>query len=275
MSEVILAKGRCVHCLCVVNSIEADHVFPNSWYPDTTPPTVQRWKAPSCPRCNRNLGQLEKDLFVRLILCIDPKSEAVSGLKERVLRSLGLDTDQLSEKEKEHRDNLRARIRSELISSADVEGKPEARVPGLGPYDSAEWAVPLPWASLSIVAEKIVRGCEYNLAGRYVELPYGVRTFIRDTADVPEPFASFGQILDFGPGFRIIRVFATEDPSVVRYWMSLWGTLHLTVFIDLEDHLLTIDPISRRCEGIVPPENRGMQISPYLRNVNQQESGER
>lgn len=160
MSEAASTNGRCVHCLRLTESIEADHVFPNSWYPDTTPPTLQRWTAPSCPECNRKLGQLEKDLLVRLILCIDPKSDSASGLAGKVLRSLGLDTNQLPEKEKVPRDRLRARIRSELMPSADVAEKPEARIPGLGPYESAQWAIPVPWASLSIIAEKIARGCE-------------------------------------------------------------------------------------------------------------------
>lgn len=90
---------------------------------------------------------------------------------------------------------------------------------------------------------------------------------------MPEPFASFVKVFDFGPGCKIRRVFTTEDAKVVRYWMSLWGTLHFAVKIDLEDYLLNIDPKSLRCEGIVLPGGRAMQISPYLRTVSQQAPG--
>src|SRR5882757_1903236 len=76
---------RCVHCLRLKVS-EDDHVFAFSWYPDTTPTTVQRWTAPSCPRCNRTFGELETDLLARLIGCVDPKAEAASGLHANVLR---------------------------------------------------------------------------------------------------------------------------------------------------------------------------------------------
>src|SRR5579859_3303233 len=131
-SEISKEQGRCIHCLRLTEQVEADHVFSSSWYPDTTLTTVQRWTAPSCPECNRKLGQLEKDLLIRLALCIDPKSPAASGLADRVLRSLGLDADDLPEKEKAIRDKLKIQIRSEFIPYAEVAELP-GKIPGLGP----------------------------------------------------------------------------------------------------------------------------------------------
>jgi len=261
---------RCVHCLRLTETPQADHVFPDSWYPDSTPATVQRWTVPSCPECNSKLGQLEKDLLIRLGLCIDPKSEAASGLASRVFRSLGLDVDGLPEKEQSIRDKLRAKLRSEFIPYSEIAGQP-GKIPGLGPPDeSAEWVFVVPWAALSIIAEKIARGCEYRLARRLVEPPYAVRTFVTESGVVPEPFASHVKLVDFGPGCKIRRVFVSEDPNVVLYWISIWGGLCFRVHIDLEVELLKKEPMLRACEGIVPQENRGMQIPTYLRNVNQQ-----
>jgi hypothetical protein len=268
MAPALVTSGRCVHCLRLTESITADHVFPNSWYPDTTPPTVQRWTAPSCPECNRVRGQLEKDLLIRLVLCINPKSEAASGLASKALRSLGLDVEDLSEREKAHRDKLKAKIRSELMPYADVAEKPGA-IPGLGPHEdqSVQWAIPIPWAGLSIVSEKIVRGCEYKLKERFVENPYGIRTFINRSGGVPQPFASHVEFFDFGPGCNIRRVFATEDPQVVRYWISIWDCLHFDVRIDLEDELQTADMKVSIVEGIAPQEVRAaLRIPQYLRN---------
>src|SRR3989442_6875773 len=101
--EATTKLERCVHCLLMTDSPEADHVFPKSWYPDSTPETVQRWTVPSCPKCNRTHGQLEKDLFLRMIFCVDSKSEAATGLAAKALRTLGLDVEGLSDKEKSHR----------------------------------------------------------------------------------------------------------------------------------------------------------------------------
>jgi len=136
-------------------------------------------------------------------LCINPKSEAASGLASKALRSLGLDADGLSEREKAHRAGLRAKIRSELMPQTDVAGKP-GKIPGLGPPEGEELelAIPIPWAGLAIIAEKIVRGCEYKLKGRYLEAPYGIRIFVSPSDFVPQPCVAASELFDFGPGCK-------------------------------------------------------------------------
>lgn len=262
-----VSNGRCVHCLRSFKFVTADHGLPASWYPDTTPNCVQRWTAPSCTKCNGELGRAERDLLVRLVLCIDPRKSAVSGVRSRVLRSLGLDTDGLPEPEKTLRDGLRAKLRAELIPYAEVSGRVGA-IPGLGPYENAPWAVPIPWASLSIIAEKIARVCEHKLKSRFVESPYGIRTSVGSTGEVPAPLAPFATVYDFGPGFRISRLSPIEDPLMVRYWISIWDTIHLRTFIDIEDELRLLDKESLRVEGLGPKEIRSsMQIPSYLRSL--------
>lgn len=132
MSASNVTTATCIHCLRSTDKPEGDHVFPGSWYPDTTPPRVQRWTAPSCARCNRKHGQLEKDLLVRMVLCLDPKSPAASGLDKKVFRSLGIDVIGLPDGERACREQLRAKVRSEFMS--DTSKLPAAsRIPGLGP----------------------------------------------------------------------------------------------------------------------------------------------
>lgn len=260
-------KGKCVHCLRVGEEVTYDHGFPSSWYPDSTPSTVQRWTAPSCRKCNHELGRLEKDMLIRIVLCIDPRKEAVSGLAARVLRSLGLHIGSLSGDEKAYRDRLGARLRAELLPSAEVAA--ETVIPGLGPYENSLWMVPIPWASLSIITEKIVRVCEHKINGRFVESPYGVRTSIDTAGGVfPEPLRRFATVFDFGPGFKATRLSPIEDPLMVRYWISIWDALHLRAYIDLEEHLRGMDTNHSRVEGVVPRDGRpAMQISQYFRTM--------
>jgi hypothetical protein len=263
----LVRSPRCVHCLRVTESLTADHVFPTSWYPDTTSPTVQRWTVPSCPECNHALGQLEKDLLIRLVLCIDPKSDAVSGLASKALRSLGVDAEGLSETERSYRDKLKTKIRSELMAYADVAEKPGA-IPGLGSQDRqpTEWAIPIPWAGLSIIAEKIARGCEYKLRDRFVENPYGIRTFVNSSDFMPLPLALHARTVNFGPGCNVRQVVAVEDPGVVRYWISVWNSLHLHIRIDLEGLLQNADKKLATVDGFAPRDvPRAMQIPSYLR----------
>ncbi len=270
--DIVKAKRQkhCIHCLRATDAPEADHVFPYSWYPDSTPPTVQRWTAPSCAGCNRKFGQLEKDLLVRLVGCIDPKSDAVSGLYARVVRSLGIDTTGLAASEKEYRDKLRAQLRSELIPYSEVAELPGA-IPGLGPpTGQAEHIVPIPFAALCIMAEKnrSRMRIRHKNRKRLVSPPYGVLTAIRESDFIPEPFASGTKLLDFGPGCQIRRLAFIEDADTVWYFITIWQTLNIHVRIELETELMKVAPQYRRVQGIIPPENQRMEIPNYLRDFN-------
>lgn len=146
-------------------------------------------------------------------------------------------------------------------------GEPGA-IPGLGPYENSLWAVPIPWASLSIIAEKIVRVCEYKIEGRFVESPYGVRTSVDSNGGVvPGALVPFAKVFDFGPGFRVVRLSPIEDPLMVRYWISVWGSLHFRVYIDLLDELRALEMEGSKVEGLAPENIRAMRISGYLRNM--------
>ena len=263
--------GRCVHCLRFTDDITDDHVFPYSWYPESTPATVQRWTVPCCRPCNRDLGVMESDLLVRMPLCLDPDLEAAKGVSEKALRSLGIDVGNLLPRERQHRENRRLKLKAELIPVADGD-QMRGAIPGLAQkFRPAEYAVPIPWAGLSIIAEKIARGCEYKLKGKkLVEPPYAVRTRVSD-ADVVEPqFLSHRKVIDFGPGCQVIRIFATEDENVVQYRILIWGTLCLYVHLDHEDYFRSkFDPKMKPAEGISPEEHKGMRIPPYLRQLDE------
>jgi hypothetical protein len=136
---------------------------------------------------------------------------------------------------------LKAKIIAEMLSWDQVKGWP-GMLPGFGPHrgfaPEAQAAIRVPHALLVTLAEKIARGLEYQLAGRYVEAPYKISTFfitpdgvetMRDTvfADVPHEY--------LGPGFRVLRRAAVDDPKIVLYEMLIWGTLTIHVVIDLEE----------------------------------------
>lgn len=257
--------GRCVHCLRFADEITDDHVFPRSWYPDSTPSTVQHWTVPCCRPCNKELGKMESDLLARLGLCLDPKSEAAAGVAERALRSLGIDAGDLSEKERTHRENRRLKLKAEFLPAR--ESLSAGAIPGLVNTSGSEYAIPIPWAGLSIMAEKIARGCEYKLKDKkYVEPPYAVRTCITDPDEMSPLFTSHRRDVDFGPGCQVRRVFANEDPNVVRYRILIWATVCFHVLLDHEDYFKTeFDPRMARTSGIDLEGKKGMRVPTYLR----------
>ena len=79
---------RCVYCLRSVQEATEDHVIAQSWYPESTPENVEKWKVPSCRPCNTRYSKLEDDLKIRLAFCVDPSNPAAQGVYERARRAL-------------------------------------------------------------------------------------------------------------------------------------------------------------------------------------------
>jgi len=135
----------------------------------------------------------------------------------------------------------------------------EAMIPGLGPPDgdtSEALALPIAHSDLSLMAEKLARGFEYKRAARYIESPYGIRTFVphpSEFASAPSRMMSRitgeGQF-DLGPGFKVKYVFAHENPSILTYWVLLWGRLCLSALIVHEEALRLAEPRFSKPKGL-------------------------
>jgi hypothetical protein len=211
----------------------ADHVFPSAWYPDSTPLTVQRWTAPSCEKCNVTSGEKEKQLLVRLALCVNPQKPEVAGLAKRALASLGIGVTGLSEKET----RIRKALRDEVFKDAKFyTGENDAHViPGLEVHPEAppsqQLEIEIPGEILGDVAKKIVRGSEFWLAnGRIIEPPHDIEVLMVPAASLPpevsQLIAIFGAA-HLGPGFRLRRGAAQDGTGAVLYEIVVWDTIAL------------------------------------------------
>jgi hypothetical protein len=225
------SDGRCIHCRETLTETTKDHVFPSSWYPDTTPGEVQRWTAPSCERCNGEFGRLEEELLIFLACCLDPTKVAASGLYARVRRTLGIGVEGLSAEEKGRREARRRKLLSDA-QPISAEVLPHI-IPGLGPHPeaplSSQRQLLIDAQITQAVVKKIVRGCEYWLAGgRIVEASYEIEVFF--PTEIPEPVAkimatvAFGPV-HLGPGLRIRRGGAQDDPLTAIYELVMWETI--------------------------------------------------
>lgn len=215
---------RCVHCLKETKKPTSDHVFPSSWYPNTTSNKIQRWTVPSCSNCNNILGKQEKELFLRLALTTDPSKIEASGIAERAFNSLGIRAKNINNKEQLIREKHRQKIVNEIqtfvgpiIPIARI-NEPLAQSQRLVP-------VPIPGNLMILVYKKIICGCEYILGKkRYIEYPYDIEIY---NGTVTNKFDELTNTLPFtnnaGPGFNIKRVTSTEDPLTVIYEIIIWG----------------------------------------------------
>jgi hypothetical protein len=213
----------------------------------------------------------------RLALCFDPEAEATSGLAAKVLRSLGLDVGTPEPADKQHRDNRRAKIRAELLPHSYVAGRPDAMIGSFGPIagvsESEQQAIIIPWASFAMIAEKVARGCEYKVNGkRYIEHPYDVRILRGDPNMTTPQFIAPGvsssfELINLGPGCRIIRAFLPDNPNIATYHLMIWGLLFFDVLINFKEYFVAeLDPHLKGADGIMPPHGYGrMTVPPYLR----------
>jgi len=171
---------------------------------------------------------MEKELFVRMALCVDPRKEAAAGISKRAIRSF-FAAGGLSEREKRHREALRQKIFGEALPFVE-DVRPHV-LPGMGPHPelpaSQQIQITISAAMLYSVSKKIVRGCEYWFAnGRIIEPPYEIEIFQARPEEIPDVlqmFANFGPVY-LGPGFRVRRAAPVDDPLAALYEVVAWSS---------------------------------------------------
>jgi hypothetical protein len=154
--------GKCVHCLREPVPRTWDHVFPESWYPDTTPAGIAKWKIPSCVQCNNEYGKIEQDLLLRIGLCLDWQTLETSGIAPKGLRSINPKYAK-NERDAHYRAAKREQLLRQLRKGNDFPH--DAIYPNLGEKwgrpSEQQIIVPIPASSVRRLGEKIVRGIFY------------------------------------------------------------------------------------------------------------------
>ena len=207
--------GKCVHCLANPVARNWDHVFPKSWYPDTSAPDLYKWQIPSCIPCNSALGAMEEDFLRRMALCLDPDDPASRSIVQSALRSMK-PAEAKNERDRNIRDALRKRILSEALEGDAIPSS--GTFPGMeekwGRPRSDQVAIRIPAASFRSTTEKIVRGIFYVEDQKYIEPPYAIEFFALDAQtgnSIRELIDRFGATYAREPGIVVRRAVSHED----------------------------------------------------------------
>jgi hypothetical protein len=136
---------------------------------------------------------------------------------------------ELSPEEKAIRANLKAKLMRETMPYSQVSGRPGI-LPGFGPRNDSplesQIAISVNAEALRDVCRKIVRGLEHCVADRYVEPPYVLDVhFINDEAAKSLAGLFCTPSSHLGPGFRVQRAAAQDDPRHVLYRIKIWDTM--------------------------------------------------
>jgi hypothetical protein len=200
-----------------------------AWYPDSTPDGTEKWKVPSCHKCNSLHGETENVLMSRIGLCLDPTSPASAGVTEKAMRSM----DPRSGKTPRDSAARAGKQKSlmEQVAYLNKQGIPDHAVyPEFGrpQHLPAEEhvAIPVPKRAIDRLAEKIVRGLTYLDNGKFIDDSYLIESHVmreESASELREQFAKFGMRYDRRPGLVVDRCVTPEDGISSMYRIEIWG----------------------------------------------------
>lgn len=230
------AKGpqtTCIFCLARP-ATEKEHVFPKSWYPSTTPATVQFLTVPVCGFCNDDFEVAERTFSTAILMGMDPKNPAVASVMETFQRSWQFEKANSPKEISRRASRLRSLSRKikYVMRSPNKPAPWRFAVPVVTPaglHVMASPALRLEHAVTVKICEKLVRGIHYHETG----IPLPVNTPIKTLwgKDFPPEFRSSVRRIPpnerLAPGL-IYRVLRDDSRSIWVFY--IWGQVELAVF---------------------------------------------
>lgn len=220
--------AKCVYCLKKLerNTLTKDHIFPKSWYANSTSSKVQRWTVPACKECNYSLKLSEEEVFLTWAIALDPNEEAASGLKEKMEELVNLDST---------KEDFIFRIKSAAlykILSKLTKYDPNRTHKGAGPKNGirGELAVTTSSKAINDLARKIITGLEYKIRNRYIENSRKIKSYFPMINDPlsdhylkwEELIKPIKQRVELDPSFSVEYGINPISDEVI-YHISIWN----------------------------------------------------
>jgi hypothetical protein len=213
-----------------------DHIFPEAWYPTTTPQNMEKWKAPSCVPCNSAHGKVEDDLLRRIGLCMSSSEMAAAGIPEKALRSIRPQHGK-NDRDKRARAAARDKLRKEV---AVLDKPPEGTFPNFGPQPGTVYdkylRIWIPQEGLFKLGRKIVRGLSYLLEDRLLPDDNSIEIFFVEdhvSADLLASVRPAGKIHHRGPGIIVERAVAADDAAISLWHITILGRLKMWAAVNV------------------------------------------
>ncbi len=228
-------SGRCAHCLWYFDVLTSDHVFPLSWYPETTPSDLEKWQMPSCDECNKKYGKIENDLLRHFGLCLDGTQEAAKGIPQKAVRAISPKAGR-DPKDSCCRQQLLQKTLREALKGSDVPTSAVLAGFGRSPSQDTSDAIGIlvGVTELKSLAEKLVRGVTYISTERYIENDHEIETYfdVNQGAVFAEATDKIGTRRHCGPGIVVLHAVAPDDPVSGIFDFTLWGTFRFWVVVN-------------------------------------------
>lgn len=224
-------KGQCIYCLKSFDDLTSDHVFPRSWYPKTTPPEMEKWRAPACKRCNAEMGRIENRLLIQIGLCVPPFERESLGIAHKALRALKPEYARNGH-DAEVREKLGRMVIEKTVDPSKMRLSsifPQFGFhPGVDPRQ--ELGVLVLVSDLEAIGKKIIRGTTWVINETCIDANHSIHvTFplIPTSGAFFEDLMRFGTLFSLGPGLSIVRAPAGDDRQSGIYLIEIWGRLYM------------------------------------------------
>lgn len=226
----------CVHCLGYFEDLTEDHIFPESWYPDSTPQNMEKWVVPACFACNNKLGRIEEETYKKLALCLNGNEIAASGVSEKANR---LYKPSFAKDERDKR-RKEANVRKIIPDLLYTEKMPMGLMNNCGPDKDDHGKLLLVHISipklLDPFAKKVVRGLEFKFRNKLIDPSVRKITIIHPPVGIddmaPSEMLKLNNVLnisgakvDRGPGFVVRRAIDIYGTSL--YHITIWGKVEI------------------------------------------------
>lgn len=230
-------KNRCIYCLKYSDSITMDHVFPRSWYLKSTPENIEKWKVPSCNRCNNSYSKLEEELLLHLGLCLNKDNYDNRKIKEKILRSIN---PKCGKNIKDKR--IRAKKRKNLIGDISIfkEIPSYGILPNFGPTTKmilpSYSTIRICPDNLTKFGKKLTKGFTYIFYNLFLNKLDEIQIFITDDRNinfVKELFQKFSKKHNnLGNSIVIERVRAEDKIKIdILYCFNIWDKLKFYSYV--------------------------------------------
>ncbi len=226
---------HCVYCLNYFEELTKDHIFPKSWYPDSTPKDIEKWVAPACFECNNRLGKIEEELYKKIAVCVGFENIAASGISEDVIRKL----IPLSTEKGISRMRKGADLEKIIKDSIHTEDVPKGLMRNFGPTVPGKSMVLRVSVSklLDPFANKLVRGLEFKLKNKLIKddrkiktIHPVVRNIINSELEKLNAFLRVNGIkVNRGPGFTVHH--AEDIYGSTLYHVVIWGKFEIWIAV--------------------------------------------
>jgi hypothetical protein len=209
-----------------VEERNSDHVFPESWYPDSTPPDIEKWQIPSCIPCNSDYGNLEQDFLIKVGLSLDPYDPASASIVQKALRSVNPAAAH-NPRDAQHRLGKGQRILARALQGDQI---PDHGVfPGLGDrwaeIRGERAAILISKESFERITEKIVRGIYHIEDGIFIAPPYTIDFFALPEGGITpwtDALDRWGKVYAREPGIIVRRAIAQDDGMSSLFEITFW-----------------------------------------------------